>query len=180
MLREKILIISKVLKGSLLVIFLIILSSFVIHYKENRINIKLDSCVDGDTAWFIINGNREKVRFLGVDAPESTNIKEEYGEDASKYTCNVLKNASNIYIEYDDNSSKYDKYNRLLGWVFVDDKNVSELLVTNGLAEVKYIYGDYKYVDNLCSLQYDVYLNKIGIWNSYDYTLNYCYKDDFS
>ena len=37
--------------------------------------------------------------------------------------------------------------------IFVDGENLSELLLSVGLAEVKYIYGDYKYVDNLCKLQ---------------------------
>lgn len=137
----------------------------------------LDSCVDGDTAWFIIDGERVKVRFLGIDSPESTKIVEEYGMDASSYTCDLLESANDIYIEYDVNSDRYDKYDRMLGWVFVDGKNISELLVSKGLAEVKYIYGDYKYVDDLCSSQYRAYMDKVGIWQSYDYSLNYCYKN---
>ena len=174
-------IIWKVLKSSLVVItiLIIIIVSYLIINRNNKTLIKLDSCIDGDTAWFIINGKREKVRFLGVDTPESTNIIEEYGIEASDYTCNMLKEAKNIYLEYDDNSDRYDKYDRVLGWVFVDNNNLSELLLTKGYAQVKYIYGDYLYLDELCMVQRDAYHKGIGIWNTEikeKYKTNYCNK----
>ena len=100
---------------------------------------------------------------------------EEYGVDASNYTCSMLENADDIYIEFDSNSEEYDKYDRMLGYVFVDNNNLSELLLSKGLGEVKYIYGDYKYIDNFCDRQYEAYLSKLGIWKVYDYTSNYCY-----
>ena len=63
------------LRGSIIVVFVIVVSYLVItnHYV---VNMTLDSCVDGDTAWFIIDGERVKVRFLGIDSPESTKIVE--------------------------------------------------------------------------------------------------------
>ena len=101
---------------------------------------------------------------------------EEYGVDASNYTCSVLESANDIYIEFDNNSEEYDKYDRMLGYVFVDNNNLSELLLSKGLAEVKYIYGEYKYIDGLCNSQYEAYKSKLGIWGKYDYTDNYCYE----
>ena len=84
---------------------------FTLKYN-NKISVVLDSCVDGDTAWFLIDGERVKVRMLGIDTPESTNYVEEYGDMASSYTCDKLSRASDIYIELDNNSDKYDKYDR--------------------------------------------------------------------
>ena len=157
------------------------LVSYVILVNyDNKDIIVFESCIDGDTAWFKINGEKEKVRLLGIDTPESTNIKEQFGEEASNYTCNMLKNTKNIYIEYDINSDKRDKYGRLLGWIFVDDNNLSELLIKEGLAEVNYIYGDYKYIDDLCHSQYLAYRKRLGIWSTYDYERNYCYKKNKS
>ena len=167
----------KVLKGSFVVIIIFFVYMFTLNYN-NKINVVLDSCVDGDTAWFIVDEERVKVRLLGIDTPESTNYVEEYGEAASSYTCDKLSNASDIYIELDYNSDKYDKYDRLLGYVFVDGDNLGSLLLSNGLAEVKYIYGKYKYLDEFCDIQYEAYNNKLNIWNSYDYTKNYCYNID--
>ncbi|UPU39035.1 thermonuclease family protein [Erysipelothrix sp. Poltava] len=49
--------------------------------------------------------------------------------------------------------NKYDKYGRVIAWVYVDDALLQELLVSGGFAKVKYIYGDYLYVDKLNGLQ---------------------------
>ena len=45
-------------------------------------------CVDGDTAYFIVDGKEEKFRFLAIDTPEtvSTTVSEEpFGKDASDF-----------------------------------------------------------------------------------------------
>lgn len=162
----------------LLIIGIVIYVCYMVVYDTDKIGVKLDKCVDGDTAWFIIDGKSTKVRLLGINAPEFTKEHEEYGEDASNYTCSMLENANEIYIEFDNNSDKYDKYDRMLGYVFVDNDNLGELLLSNGLAEVKYIYGDYKYIDRYCDVQYNAYKNKIGIWNIKNYSLNYCYENN--
>ena len=165
----------RVLRNSLVIVILIIIISFIdLNTNNNKVKVTLDSCVDGDTVWFIVDGKREKVRLLGIDTPESTNIVEEYGKNASSYTCNKLKNARDIYLEFDINSDKYDKYDRLLAYIFVDDNNLGELLLLEGLAEVKYIYGKYKYINNFCNSQYKAYKDKLNIWKSYDYSINYC------
>lgn len=177
MLKGKILIIWKVFQGSIVFIVCIVFVYFIIDIdNDNKVLVQLDSCIDGDTAWFIVDGKREKVRFLGIDTPESTTIQEEYGKEASNYTCTMLESAKNIYLQFDFNSDKKDKYGRLLGYVFVDNNNLNELLLKEGLAEVKYIYGDYKYIDNFCDSQYKAYLDKLNIWQNYDYNSNYCYS----
>lgn len=155
--------------------------TFVIK-DSNKIRIELVKCVDGDTAWFKVNGKKEKIRFLGIDAPESVHpngVVEGYGKEASDYTCGMLSNANNIYIEYDINSETYDKYGRLLGYIFVDNNNLGELLLSKGYAEVKYIYGDYKYIDSFCKIQKQAVDDKLGIWsNNSNYEDNYCYSLD--
>ena len=165
-----------------LVLFIIIVSCiFIADYNNmDRVEVELVGCIVGDTVRFIVDGREEKVRFLGIDTPESTNYIEDYGVDASGYTCDMLKNANNIYLEYDINSDRYDKYNRLLAWVFVDNNNLNELLLSKGYAEVKYIYGDYKYISDLCLAQKRAYNNNLGIWSiGYNYENNYCVKNNY-
>ena len=172
------------MKKFIIVLFCIVLTLciyFVFYYmNSDRIEVYLSSCVDGDTAWFLIDGKKVKVRFLGIDAPEIAHDDEEaelYGEEASNYTCNSLKKAKHIYLEYDRNSDRYDKYQRMLSWVFVDDDNLNELLVRQGYASVKYVYKDYIYIDNLCEAQIGAYQEKLGIWSTgKDYFNNYCNK----
>lgn len=43
--------------------------------QSERFVVTLDHCVDGDTAWFILDGEKIKCRFLYIDTPESTNKK---------------------------------------------------------------------------------------------------------
>lgn len=130
--------------------------------------VKFSKCVDGDTIKIILDKKEYTVRMLAVDTPESvhpTKGIEYYGKEASDYTCNLVKNAKKIEIEYDDNSDKMDKYDRLLVWVFVDGKLLQKELVSKGYAKVAYLYDDYKYTKELETTQELVSAKNIGIWN---------------
>lgn len=105
---------------------------------------------------------------LAIDTPESVHPSkpvEYYVKEASEYTCNKVSNAKKIELEYDPNSDKLDKYNRLLAWVFVDNKLLQEDLVSNGYAKVAYLYGDYKYTSILEERQELASAKNIGVWN---------------
>ena len=121
-------------------------------------------CSDGDTAYFIIKGIDTKVRFLAIDTPE-TDKNEPMSHEAKEYTCNALKNANEIYLEYDSNSDKEDKYGRTLAFVYVDGVLLEKTLIEQGLAKVAYIYGDYAHVDELRQIEELAKNNKIGIWS---------------
>lgn len=140
--------------------------------------IKLSKCVDGDTATFTVDNKKTKVRFLAIDTPETkhpTKGEEPFGKEASNYTCNELKKAKKIKLEYDPNSDKTDKYDRTLAWVFVDDELLQGKLIENGLAKVAYLYDDYKYTPDLQQLEKQAKKDKVGIWGEYqeDYTEYY-------
>lgn len=125
-------------------------------------------CVDGDTARFIRDKKEIKVRFLGIDSPEIEKPNQEaeaYGNSAKNYTCNRLKRANKIYLEYDSESDKLDKYDRVLAYVFVDDKLLEEGIVKNGYANVKYINKKYKYYDVLVNAEESAKINKKGIYS---------------
>ncbi|MBQ2872423.1 MAG: thermonuclease family protein [Bacilli bacterium] len=125
-------------------------------------------CVDGDTIKILLNGEKHTIRMLAVDTPESvhpTKKIEYYGKEASNYTCEKVKNAKKIEIEYDENSDKIDKYDRLLVWVFVDDILLQKDLIENGYAKVAYLYDDYKYTKELESTQELASVKNIGIWD---------------
>lgn len=140
-----------------------------------KISVTFDSCVDGDTANFIVNNEKVKFRFLAIDTPETvhpTKEVEEYGKNASEYTCNKLKNAQKIEIEYEE--SKIDKYGRNLGWIWTDGTLIQEELVSVGYAEVAYIYGNYKYTMRLCETQKNAIESNKGMWNDIKKEEGYC------
>ena len=148
--------------------------------SNNKIKVKFNRCVDGDTVVLTKDGKEEKYRFLAVDTPESvhpTKDVELYAKEASKNTCDLLTNASTIYVEYDSNSDKKDKYNRNLVWIWIDGTLLQELMISEGFARVAYIYGNYKYIDNLCSLEKEAINSNKGIWQ-YGYEEGYCVDDN--
>lgn len=151
------------MKKLIIGIMLFFVSIGIVDAKEQ---VTLSKCVDGDTAWFIKDGEKIKARFLAIDTPESTTTIEEYGKEASEYTCNLLTKATKIEIEYDSDSDELDKYDRHLVWVFVDGELLQEKVIENGLGEVAYLYGDYKYTDTLELAQEEAKAKQIGIWSN--------------
>lgn len=139
-------------------------------FANDKYSVTLNKCVDGDTAYFNLNKEIIKTRFLAINTPESTNKIEEYGKEASTFTCNTLTKAKKIEIEYDKNSNKTDKYNRDLVWVWVDNVLLQETLLKEGLAEVKYLYGDYAYTTHLQEVEAEAKASKIKIWNDENQT----------
>jgi len=126
-------------------------------------------CVDGDTFRVMIDEEEKLVRMLAIDTPElekKGTKAEYYANEASDYTCNIIKNAKKIELEYDSNSDEVDKYGRVLAWVYVDRKLLQEELVANGYAKVAYLYADYKYTDILKEKQELASAKEIGIWDS--------------
>lgn len=133
--------------------------------------VTLKSCIDGDTANFIIDEKEIKVRFLALNTPEYE--KEEYGKEASEYTCKLLKEAKTITVEYDEKATK-DKYDRVLAWVWVDKDLLQEKIIANGYGEVAYVYDKYKYADSLCLVQQDAIKDKKNIWSNANKEQDYC------
>ena len=154
------------------IIFIILFLLFISPASADElISAKLEKCVDGDTAYFKINNEKVKYRFLAINTPEKN---EDYGDVASEVTCEMLTNAKKIEIEVDSKASKTDKYGRSLGWIYVDGVLLQKYLVENGYAHVAYIYGNYKYTEELCSLEKDAIDKKINIWSKKEEYDGYC------
>jgi endonuclease YncB( thermonuclease family) len=98
------------------------------HVEETGI---CTTVVDGDTIYL---DNGEKIRFVGVNTPE----RGVEGYIASKNFVQKLCLGKEVGIDIDD-SKHSDKYGRTLGVVIVDGKNVNEMLLKEGLAEIMYI-----------------------------------------
>ena len=86
---------------------------------------------DGDT---ITVEGVGKVRLVGVNTPEK-GVK---GADTSAYFVKKLCLNREVSIDIDD-SKHTDKYGRTLAVVIVDGKNLNEMLLKEGLAEIMYM-----------------------------------------
>jgi micrococcal nuclease len=153
---------KKLIELAILIIILLISLLFKSETREDII--KFNYCIDGDTFNAIIHDKATTIRLLAVDTPEYTKKKEPFGKESSEYTCVLLQNAKQIKIEYDDNSNLTDKYKRTLGWIIIDENLLQLSLIKKGYAEVKYLYGDYKYTTILKEAEKKAKNGKIGIW----------------
>ena len=128
------------------------------------------SVIDGDT---IEIGNGKRVRYLGVDTPETVHPKKKvqcYGREASQKNKSLVEGKT-VYLEKD--ISNTDKYNRLLRYVYLpNEKNnnevimVNELLIEAGYAQVVTYPPDAKYKDRFLKLQRQAQDDKVGLWGN--------------
>ena len=146
--------------------FLFILFIIPINVYAKKEEVKLSKCIDGDTISVMINKEERKVRFLAVDSPEIDN-NEPFSNEAKEFTCNLLTNSKKIYLEYDKNSDKEDKYERILAWVWADDILIQKELVKEGYARLAYLYNEYKYTTELNKFESIAKENKLNIWGEY-------------
>ena len=74
------------------------LGAFQPAQSGNNTNVffRIHRVVDGDTFWLInAKGQKEKIRFIGIDAPEAKNygkkVKQYYGKESTNFLTNYLK-----------------------------------------------------------------------------------------
>lgn len=138
--------------------------------------------VDGDTVHVKFEDGRiEKLRFIGVDAPELANEYREaefYAEEASEYLHNLIYGKT-IYLEKD--VSDRDQYNRLLRYVWlesaldnVDFENITRndlanhmvnaKLLADGYAKLVIFPPDVKYHNFLREFNKEAREGDLGLW----------------
>jgi len=130
--------------------------------------VEVSKFVDGDTFWITnTKGQQEKIRLIGVDAPESRRSGRKeigfYGREASAYVERIL-NGQKIRLEYD--VGRYDRYKRTLAYVYLQDGTfLNAHLVENGYAMVMTVPPNVKYADLFVKLQKEARKKKKGLWS---------------
>ena len=57
--------------------------------------------------------------------------------------------------------------------MFTDNELLQENILKEGLAEVKYIYGDYKYLDNIKKAELEAKEKQLNIWSDNNIDITY-------
>lgn len=154
-LLQRILINAKEISVPLLIFVLVlfVLQIFFKNLENQDINAKALRVIDGDTIEFLNNQENKiyKLRLFGIDAPES---KQSYGKESKEYLESLItKQDIRIQIK-----SK-DKYQRLVGIIFLGKKDINKELVRAGFA---HSYDDFS-LRYLSSENY-AKKNKLGLW----------------
>ncbi len=111
--------------------------------------------IDGDT-FRLSNG--EKVRLIGIDAPE---LSQPGGEESREYLRRLILNKGVILEKgYEDR----DKYGRLLRFVYIDDTCINEEMIRQGYAEARYITDSIR--EYYIQLEIEAETAKAGLWSA--------------
>src|SRR4051794_15654592 len=96
------------------------------------------------------NGVGERVRLIGIDAPETIHPSKPvgcYGPEAARFTRNLLNVGTSVQLELD--SQQRDRFGRLLAYVWLGETNVNVEIANQGYATPLPIAPDLKYADNI-------------------------------
>ncbi|EAI8514525.1 thermonuclease [Campylobacter upsaliensis] len=121
---------------------------------------KVSRVIDGDTIELLAKTSKEnpynhitklKIRLYGIDAPE---LKQAYGKEAKEYlSALVLKQEVSLIIE------NKDKYERIVGTLFLKGQDINKEMVKNGYAHAYESFSK-KYLAE----QADAKMFKLGLW----------------
>lgn len=117
---------------------------------------------DGDT---ILLTTGQKVRYVGIDAPEMGHggKEDDYMAGASKAYNRRLVGKRRVKLEFDQ--VRRDSHGRLLAYVFLENGDmVNALLVRRGLAHIMVQKPNLRYFSLLLENQRQAMKRKIGIW----------------
>ena len=134
--------------------------------KHDRTSVELVRVIDGDTIMIHNGTEKQRVRLIGIDTPESVKPGveiEPYSLEAKAFLEELLLHHS-IQIEYDPFLKKTDKYGRELCYVFVDNMLVQEEMLRSGLAKIRYTTGKEKYLLQMEKAQNEAKKNRKNLW----------------
>jgi micrococcal nuclease len=127
---------------------------------------------DGDTIVVSIGGVTERVRYVGLDAPEVAHPQDgtpaECGSDAARDANAELVDGREVALERD--TSERDRFGRLLRHVWVAGAGgwllVGERLIEIGAAEARTYEPDTSHDDEFADAERDARAAGLGIWGS--------------
>ncbi len=135
----------KVIFIMVIIIILLITGNFFIKSiieksKWKSFEATVINVIDGDT--IIIDRDNQVVRLLGIDAPETNHPDypvQKFANEAKKYLRQKIE-FKKIKLTYNI-EEKYDIYNRLLAYVYLNGKLINAEMVKTGNA---YVYTNKK------------------------------------
>lgn len=122
---------------------------------------------DGDTIDVNVKGQKQTVRLLLLDTPESVSQKippQKMGKEASSFLKNQLDGKS-VTLVY-DRGQKEDKYGRKLAYVFCDGIHINEIMVKSGYGIIAYISRpNTTLLPEMLEAEKEAKETRAGVWN---------------
>lgn len=124
--------------------------------------------MDGDTIHISYNGKDEKVRFIGLDTPETKDPRKPiqcFGREATAKMAEFAENKK-VRLEFDKTQGERDKYGRILAFVYSEDnKNLAYEMIRQGYGnEYTYNSNPYKYQNEFKEAARKAREENKGLW----------------
>lgn len=133
--------------------------------------IAVDRVVDGDTIDVAVGKSVATIRMIGINTPEVVDPRKPvqcFGPEASA-NAHKLMDGGEVRLELDPSQDIYDKYGRVLAYVFLSDGTLyNELAVQEGFAHEYTYQKKYKYQQEFKSAQKEAKKEGVGLWNACD------------
>jgi endonuclease YncB( thermonuclease family) len=146
------------------VLFILALSIIGVGCKEARYTVIVTRVIDGDTIEVNIQGSTHKVRYIGIDTPETVHPQEPVeclGKEASDKNRSLVEGQ---FVRLEKDVSETDQYGRLLRYVWIGDTMVNAELVRLGYAQVSTYPPDVKYQELFLRFQTEAREAERGLW----------------
>jgi micrococcal nuclease len=120
--------------------------------------------VDGDTVDVQLDGRRVRVRYIGINTPETKHPQkgvEPFGPEAVEANRRLVEGQT-VRPELD--VQHWDHYQRLLAYVYVGATMINAELVRQGYAQVATFPPNVRYQDRLRALQQEAREAQRGLW----------------
>lgn len=129
---------------------------------------QVERVVDGDTIAVTIGGSAERVRYIGVDTPETVKPNapvECYGPAASAFNRQLVQPGARVTLRFD--RELRDRYGRLLAYVYRarEARSVNAQLIGAGAARTLQIAPNTAQAAELARLQAQARAAGRGLWS---------------
>jgi micrococcal nuclease len=123
--------------------------------------------VDGDTIRVRLDGGRtERVRYIGIDTPESVKPGTPvqcFAKKASHFNASLV---SGRQVMLKTDAEERDRYGRLLAYVYADGRFVNRELVARGYARTLTIPPNVAHADEFAQLARRAREAGVGLWQA--------------
>ena len=117
--------------------------------------------LDGDTAEL---ENGDKVRYIGVDTPETTSGKDEcFGDEARQFNEDLVLNRT-VRLEYDVECT--DHFGRTLAYLWIDNRLVNLELIERGYGCELYVPPTDRYRSEMQAAEASAMAAGKGLWGA--------------
>ncbi|MFH1610680.1 MAG: thermonuclease family protein [Patescibacteria group bacterium] len=125
--------------------------------------------IDGDTIVVSIEGKEQRVRLIGIDAPEVAYVEENkegecFADESTEKLKELILNKEVVLVN-DSLSDDKDKYNRLLRYIYLDNTDINAKLVENGYAK-SFLFFPFDKQDEYSTLDSFAQLQMLGLYDT--------------